>query len=96
MRDPYESLYALTHDVERIVSIAHRGDFVYYPEGSIENLLQHLAGFDAIELDFRLTKDNIPVLMHDESLRRTTDYASKAGRQSPPSSEFVGDWTWNN
>jgi len=94
MRDPYESLYALTHDVERIVSIAHRGDFVYYPEGSIENLLSSIfAGADAIELDFRLTKDNIPVLMHDESLRRTTDYASKAGRQSLPSSEFVGDWT---
>lgn len=94
MRDPYECLYALTHDVERIVAIAHRGDFVNYPEGSIENLLSSImAGADAIELDFRLTKDNIPVLMHDESLRRTTDFAKKAGKQSLPTSEFVGDWT---
>lgn len=94
MRDPFESLYALTHDVERLVSVSHRGDFVNYPEGSIENLLSSIfAGADAIELDFRLTKDNIPVLMHDESLSRTTDYATKAGKHSLPTSEFVGDWT---
>jgi len=95
MLDPYESMYAVTHATDRMASLAHRTDFVYYPECSLEGMLSCiLAGVDAIELDIRLTKDNIPVVLHDEKLNRLTDFASKAGQNGLPASEYAGDWTY--
>lgn len=35
--------------------------------------LAHKMGADGIETDIQLTKDNIPVLFHDERINRTTD-----------------------
>jgi len=95
MLDPYESMYAVTHATDRMASLAHRTDFVYYPECSLEGMLSCImAGVDAIELDVRLTKDNIPVVLHDEKLNRLTDFGSKAGKDGLPASEYVGDWTY--
>ncbi|MFW6319021.1 MAG: glycerophosphodiester phosphodiesterase family protein [Bacillota bacterium] len=54
--------------------IAHRGASVDAPENTlaaIELALEDEA--DAIEIDVRLTKDNVPVLIHDATLTRTTD-----------------------
>ncbi len=56
------------------LNIAHRGASGDYPENtmlaffSAKNL-----GCDGIETDVQLTKDNIPVLIHDETVNRTTD-----------------------
>lgn len=95
MLDPYESMYAVTHATDRMAILAHRTDFVYYPEGSLEGMLSCImAGVDAIELDVRLTKDNIPVVLHDEKLHRLTDFGAKAGKNGLPASEYVGDWTY--
>ncbi len=95
MLDPYEKIYAVTHETNRMATLAHRTDFVYYPEGTLEGMLSAiLAGADAIELDVRLTKDNIPVVLHDEKLNRLTNFGSKAGRDGLPASEYVGDWTY--
>ena len=53
--------------------IAHRGDWRYAPENSIrgfENCIK--TEFDAIEVDVRMTKDSVLVIMHDETINRTT------------------------
>lgn len=53
--------------------IAHRGDWRYAPENSMrgfENCIK--SGFDAIEVDVRMTKDSVLVIMHDETINRTT------------------------
>ena len=54
--------------------VAHRGDWRYAPENSLLGL-QHCIemGVDMIEVDLALTKDSVLVLMHDESLYRTTN-----------------------
>ena len=58
--------------------IAHRGDSFHAPENTLEGArLAFEAGADAWELDVRLTRDGVPVLLHDASLRRTTDVASR-------------------
>ena len=58
--------------------IAHRGDSFRAPENTLEAArLGHRAGADAWELDVRLTRDGVPVLLHDPSLRRTTDVARR-------------------
>jgi glycerophosphoryl diester phosphodiesterase len=42
-------------------------------ENSLEGFKAgHAAGADVIELDVKLTKDNVPVIMHDDTLDRTT------------------------
>lgn len=54
--------------------IAHRGASKYAPENTLPAF--HKAwesGADGIETDVQLTKDNIPVLIHDEKLDRTTN-----------------------
>ena len=51
--------------------IAHRGDSVHAPENSLAAFDLALSqGADGIELDVRSSKDNIPVVFHDASLRR--------------------------
>ncbi|MFD2657315.1 glycerophosphodiester phosphodiesterase [Gracilibacillus thailandensis] len=53
---------------------AHRGASKYAPENTMPAFeLAYKHGADGIETDVQLTKDNIPVLIHDEQLNRTTN-----------------------
>ena len=68
-----------------ILISGHRGgQEPSYPENSIEgfqNVLNQTSAF--FEIDPRLTKDNVIVLMHDETLDRTTTATGK-----------LSDYTW--
>ncbi len=93
--DPEEKLYAMTTSTGRFMSDAHRGDTQHYPENSLEGILSAIMmGADAVEIDFRLTKDNVLVLMHDSTLKRTTDWSKKKGKNGLPSSNDLSDWTY--
>jgi len=53
--------------------IAHRGNAADAPENTIESFAQAIAlGADALEFDVRVTRDGVPVVIHDETLYRTT------------------------
>ncbi|MBC1456320.1 glycerophosphodiester phosphodiesterase [Listeria newyorkensis] len=53
---------------------AHRGSKGLYPENTMPAFLAAVkAGADGIELDVQLTKDGIPVVIHDETVNRTTN-----------------------
>ena len=63
----------------RIV-IGHRGNKVAVAENTLESLDSAVdAGADALEFDVRVTRDGVPVLMHDATVDRTT---SGSGRVS--------------
>lgn len=95
MTDYEEKLYALTCPTGRMTIDAHRGDIQNYPENSLEGILSAIMmGADVVEIDIRLTKDNVMVLMHDATLKRTTDWSEKAGKNGLPSSANVADWTY--
>jgi glycerophosphoryl diester phosphodiesterase len=52
---------------------AHRGASKYAPENTMPAFeLAYNMKADGIETDIQLTKDGIPVLIHDEKVRRTT------------------------
>jgi glycerophosphoryl diester phosphodiesterase len=54
--------------------IGHRGAAAYAPENTIEGI--HTAAdmdVEWVELDVKLTKDQVPIIFHDETLDRTTN-----------------------
>ncbi|MHA6251037.1 glycerophosphodiester phosphodiesterase family protein [Oceanobacillus sp. CAU 1775] len=56
---------------------AHRGASKYAPENTFASFsLAEKMHADGIETDIQLTKDGIPILIHDESLKRTTGVKS--------------------
>jgi glycerophosphoryl diester phosphodiesterase len=55
---------------------AHRGAGRLAPENTLAAIRRsHAMGFRAIEIDARLTRDEVPVVIHDRTLERTTDGA---------------------
>ncbi|MBI3242860.1 MAG: glycerophosphodiester phosphodiesterase [Chloroflexi bacterium] len=58
--------------------IAHRGASAAAPENTLAafNLAVDLKA-DAVELDVKLTKDRVPIIMHDPTVDRTTDGTGK-------------------
>lgn len=79
-----QSFFAYKNDGSIIVSGHRGGREKGFPENSIEgfeNVMNRMSAF--FEIDPRLTKDSIIVLMHDETLDRTTTGKGK-----------VSDYTW--
>jgi glycerophosphoryl diester phosphodiesterase len=62
--------------------IAHRGLSLEYPENSTSAIEAAVdIGADGVEFDVHHTKDGVAILMHDETLLRTTE--SKEGMNCP-------------
>jgi len=61
-------------DLDAHPVIAHRGASAYAPENTLPAFeLAVEQGADAFELDVRLTRDGAAVVIHDDTLDRTTD-----------------------
>lgn len=53
--------------------IGHRGAAAYAPENTLESFREaRRRGASWVETDIKLTADGVPIVMHDESLKRTT------------------------
>ncbi|MET9525637.1 glycerophosphodiester phosphodiesterase [Streptomyces coeruleorubidus] len=54
-----------------VTAVAHRGDPYRHRENTVASLRSALErGADAVEIDVRLTRDGVPVLLHDGTLKR--------------------------
>jgi glycerophosphoryl diester phosphodiesterase len=61
-------------DIDARLVIAHRGASAYAPENTIPAFrLAVEQGADALEFDVRVTRDGVPVVLHDATTDRTTD-----------------------
>jgi glycerophosphoryl diester phosphodiesterase len=70
---------ALVDPVARLV-IAHRGDSAHFPENTMASFAAAVAmGVDALELDVRMTRDGVPVVIHDATVDRTTNGSGLVG-----------------
>ncbi|MDZ7756391.1 glycerophosphodiester phosphodiesterase [Rhodohalobacter sp.] len=70
------SLYSDNGD--NFIVIGHRGASAYYPENTLGAFkAAYDMGAEMIELDILLSKDGIPVAIHDETLDRTTNGTGK-------------------
>jgi glycerophosphoryl diester phosphodiesterase len=64
--------------------IGHRGASAVAPENTMAAFREaHAVGADGIEFDVRLTRDGVPVVIHDSTLRRTGGLPNR-----------VADLTW--
>lgn len=60
------------HETDLPLVLGHRGSPRLHEENSVPGFLAALeAGADGIELDVRVTKDDVPVVVHDPDLKRT-------------------------
>lgn len=65
-------------DREDLLVIAHRGRSGVYPENTLVAFEAAIAtGADFFELDVHLTRDGVPVVIHDADLKRTTGVEKK-------------------
>lgn len=55
---------------------AHRGDRSQKPENTLSALASCIGKFDFIEIDVQLTKDLVPVIIHDDTLGRTSNVSN--------------------
>src|SRR6266545_5338922 len=54
--------------------VGHRGGGALAPENTLAGIRMAAAmGFGGVEFDVMLSVDGVPVLIHDETLERTTD-----------------------
>jgi glycerophosphoryl diester phosphodiesterase len=61
-----------------VVIVAHRGQVAGYPENTLAAYRESVTrGFPAIEVDLRATADGQIVIMHDETVDRTTSGSGK-------------------
>lgn len=70
-------------DAARLELIAHRGYPLRYPENTLIGVTAALdAGARFVEIDVQLSADEVPVLLHDETLDRTTGVEGLVGDRS--------------
>jgi len=63
-----------TETPQRPLIVAHRGGAGLAPENTLDAFANSLElGVEAVELDVHLSKDGVPVVIHDPSLEKTTD-----------------------
>tara|TARA_Y100001936_G_scaffold233784_1_gene260037 strand:- start:3167 stop:3892 length:726 start_codon:yes stop_codon:yes gene_type:complete len=66
-----------------LINIAHRGLSDKAPENTLHSFDAALAaGMNHLEFDVQLTSDDIPVIIHDETIDRTTDQKGEVRQMS--------------
>lgn len=61
--------------MQTVTAVAHRGDPYRFRENTLDSLRSALRlGADAVEVDVRLTRDGVPVLLHDDTLNRLWEH----------------------
>lgn len=67
--------------VRRVTVVGHRGDPYRFRENTLPSVRSaYERGADSVEIDVRLTRDDVPVLLHDDSLKRMWGLDRPPGR----------------
>ncbi|MDP1949286.1 MAG: glycerophosphodiester phosphodiesterase family protein [Nitrospirota bacterium] len=69
--------------MQRVLRIGHRGAAGHAPENTLAAIHKGIAlGVDFVEIDVRRTADGVLVILHDESVSRTTNGTGRVDRLS--------------
>lgn len=76
---------------------AHRGGGTLAPENTLAAMkMANAHSFVAVEFDVKLAQDNVAILMHDETLERTTDGSGLVREKSIAELERYDAGTWHS
>lgn len=91
---PFLTLTTMAQETSPII-IAHRGASGYLPEHTLEaKAMAHAQGAHYIEQDLVLTKDDVPVVLHDIHIDTVTDVVEKfPGRKREDGRYYALDFT---
>jgi glycerophosphoryl diester phosphodiesterase len=67
------SLQRTVEPPQKMLVFGHRGASSFYPENTLSAVKAAWADVDGAEIDIQLTRDNIAVVLHDDTLRRTAE-----------------------
>ncbi len=75
LSDPiFQELQFYRKPLKGVLNIGHRGACAYYPENTMVSFrAASKMNADLLELDVQLTKDGIPLVIHDFTVNRTTN-----------------------
>ncbi|SDT82137.1 glycerophosphoryl diester phosphodiesterase [Streptomyces sp. TLI_053] len=74
-----------------VLAVAHRGDPYRHRENTLPSVESAFAaGADAVEVDVRLTRDRVPVLLHDATLERLWDDPRPLSRLTAEQLDGIG------
>lgn len=77
--------------------IAHRGASAYAPENTLASIRRAVAvGADGVEFDVRLSKDGIPIVIHDADLERTCGRTEKVSEMTAEQLVRIDAGSWFN
>lgn len=69
------------HTPQTVLRIGHRGAAGHAPENTLAAIRKGIAlSVDFVEIDVRCTADNVLILLHDETVDRTTDGQGRVDR----------------
>lgn len=97
-----KDLYEILNDPasDYVMVVAHRGDWRNAPENSLQAIQSCIdMGVDMVEIDIRKTKDGILILMHDETIDRTTNGSGRVSEMTWTElkklqlTNGIGSWT---
>lgn len=76
-----------------VLAVAHRGDPYHFRENTLPSVRSALRkGADVVEIDVKVTRDGVPVLLHDPTLERLWGYdAPVAALTAEDVRELTGD-----
>ncbi len=81
----------------RIVIAAHRGWSSRYPENTLAAFRAALTeDIDEIELDIHLSRDGVPVIIHDGKVERTTDGAGLVQEMTLKELQLLDAGSWKS
>ncbi len=77
--------------------IAHRGGGILAPENTLAGIREgHARGYGGVEFDVMLAREEVPVLMHDDTLERTTDGAGALADKSADELARLDAGSWRD
>src|SRR5436190_2153545 len=77
--------------------LAHRGASAYAPENTLAAFrLAREYGADGIELDVQLTRDHVPVVIHDDTVDRTTSSKGRVAALTVAEISRLDAGSWKN
>ena len=77
--------------------IAHRGGGTLAPENTLAGIREgHARGYRGVEFDVMLARGDVPVLMHDDTLERTTNGSGGLAGQSADQLARLDAGSWRD